>query len=200
MKHDTIHIAGEGEFKLRKRTWGAVVVQSVFLMGLWLLLSGRYDLFHIALGVFSVVVISVWNLRIHQIQFFSGDVPEWERIQYLRVLTYIPWLVWQIILASLQVAYVVLHPKMPVKPRLLRFKAKLPNVGARVILGNSITITPGTITVEIRGEEYLVHALTEDSAGSLVDGTMPARVARLFRKSVGQLVSDVEIIKSETAR
>lgn len=97
----------------------------------------------------------------------------------------------------MQVAYVVLHRRMPIHPVLLKFKVKLPNVGAQVILGNSITLTPGTITIDIKGNEFLVHALIPDSYVGLVDGTMPRRVAELFRKSPPRdIVSDIEIIKS----
>ncbi len=189
-----IIIEGAGEYPLRPRSWRSLIVQGVILMGLWLLMSGHYDLFHIALGMLSVVVVLLLNLHMNSIQFFSRDVPEWEQIQYGRGLAYIPWLSWEIILASLQVAYVVLHPRLPIKPTILRFTAKLPNAGARVILGNSITLTPGTVTLEIQDEEFVVHALIEDSASGLVDGTMPTKVAKLFRKTSGNVVSNVDIV------
>jgi multicomponent Na+:H+ antiporter subunit E len=189
-----IIIEGTGEYPLRPRSWRSLIVQGIILMGLWLLMSGHYDLFHIALGVLSVVVVLLLNLHMNSIQFFSRDVPEWEQIQYGRGLAYIPWLLWEIILASLQVAYVVLHPRLPIKPTILRFTAKLPNVGARVILGNSITLTPGTVTLEIQNEQFVVHALTDESASALVDGTMPTKVAKLFRKTSGNVVSNVNIV------
>jgi multicomponent Na+:H+ antiporter subunit E len=187
-------VEGAGEFPVRARNWRSVLVQGVILMGIWLLMSGHYDLFHISLGLLSVVVVLLMNARINSIQFFTRDVPEWERVQPGRVLAYVPWLFWQIVLASLQVAYVVLHPRMPIKPTILRFQAELPNAGARVILGNSITLTPGTVTLEILNEEFVVHALTEDSSAGLVDGTMPTKVALLFRKRSPNVVSDVKTI------
>jgi multicomponent Na+:H+ antiporter subunit E len=189
-----IIIEGAGEYSLRPRSWRSLLVQGIILMGMWLLMSGHYDVFHIALGVLSVLVVLLLNLHINSIQLFSRDVPEWERIQYGRVLAYIPWLLWQIVLSSLQVAYVVLHPRLPIKPTMLRFTTKLPNVGARVILGNSITLTPGTVTLEIQNEQFVVHALTDDSAAGLVDGTMPTKVAMLFRKTSENVVSNMEIV------
>lgn len=196
MAENSLRIEGEGEFPLRRRTWRAVAIQSILLMGLWLLLSGHYDLFHITLGVISVLIVSLLNAKINHLQFFSKDVPEWERMQFGRALAYIPWLLWQIVLASLQVAFVVLSPRMPVDPSLLRFRANLPNAGARVILGNSITLTPGTLTIEIHNDVFLVHSLIPESYESLVDGSMPVRVAQLFRKRAHEVVSDIRITRT----
>jgi multicomponent Na+:H+ antiporter subunit E len=183
-------------FHLRTRSWRGILVHGMILMTLWLLLSGHYDVFHISLGVVSVVLVLVGNSHLNRIQFFTGDLPEWERARAGRVLRYIPWLVWQIVVASLQVAYVVLSPKIRIDPCLLHFRAKLPNVGAAVILGNSITLTPGTLTIEIRKDEFLVHSLMDESMGGLIDGTMPTMVARLFRARPADVVSDIRIVRS----
>jgi multicomponent Na+:H+ antiporter subunit E len=185
------------ELPLRKRSWRAIVVQAVVLFTFWLILSGHYDPFHLSLGVLSVFIVIALNYRINHVQFFSRDVPEWEKIQVGRVLLYIPWLLWQIVIASFQVAYLVLHPRKPVNPALLKFRAKLPNAGARVILGNSITLTPGTVTCRIEGDEFLVHALTSDSMEDLANGEMPTRVALLFQKVSPNVVSDVHVVRSQ---
>lgn len=120
-------------------------------------------------------------------------------LNYIRLLFYIPWLIWEIIVASLQVAYLVLHPRIPVDPCIVRFKARLPNPVAKVILGNSITLTPGTLTINIDEDEFTVHALTEYSAESIIRDTMPRRVARLFQKRPQSVVDDVRILKSKKA-
>ncbi|MBM4160575.1 MAG: hypothetical protein FJ217_05680 [Ignavibacteria bacterium] len=196
MARSKITIEGAGEFTVRKRKWSGVAVQGLVLMLFWCILSGRYDAFHISIGALSVLIVSLLNARINRLQFFAKDVPEWERIQYGRLLKYIPWLTWQIIVASLQVAYVVLHPRIPVSPLVLKFRADLPNAGASVVLGNSITLTPGTLTIEVRDSEFLVHVLTPASSQSLVDGTMPTKVAKLFRKSASNVVSGVHVVTS----
>ena len=125
---------------------------------------------------------------------FQGVSPV--RIRFFPLLRYIPWLMWQIVIASLQVAYAVLRPKMPVDPALVRFKTRLPNISSKVILGNSITLTPGTITIQIDGDEFLVHALMEVSSSGIVDGTLPTQVAKLYHKKPGEVVRQVEIINS----
>lgn len=180
----------------RKRSWRDILLQSVFLFIFWLLLSGHYDLFHISLGIISIAIVQVLNMNINRIQFFKGDIPEWERLHYGKLVRYLFWLLWQIVVSALQVAYVVLHPRMPINPAIVRFKARMPNVGAAVILGNSITLTPGTITILIESDEFTVHALMDESYAGLTDGTMPKKVARIFRSSTGEIVSDVHIIRS----
>lgn len=184
------------QLHLRKRRIRDVLLQGVLLMMFWLLLSWKFTVAHVAFGVISVALVLILNYRIFRIQFFRGDIPEWERVRIPGFVRYLPWLVLEIVLASLQVAYVVLHPKMPIKPLLLRFQAKLPNLAAKIILANSITLTPGTITIELRNDEFLVHALLDDSISGLTSGEMQTRVAAIFRKSVSNVVSDVRISRS----
>jgi multicomponent Na+:H+ antiporter subunit E len=100
------------------------------------------------------------------------------------------------VISSLQVAYAVLRPKMPIDPALVRFKTKLPNLESRVILGNSITLTPGTITIQIDGDEFLVHALMDVSQSGILDGSLPTQVAKLYERTPEQVVQQVKIIKS----
>ena len=181
------------------------VIQFGLLLGLWLLLSGHYDVFHISMGVFSALVVVLLHIRLREYYFFEEEMAEAKarmkdvftvRIRYGRVLFYIPWLIWQIVVASLQVAAVVLNPKMPIEPALLRFKTKLPATSAKVILGNSITLTPGTITVRIKGDEFLVHALMDASATGITDDSLPKEVAKLYEKKPEQVVQNMKIIKS----
>jgi multicomponent Na+:H+ antiporter subunit E len=181
------------------------VIQFGLLLGLWLLLSGHYDVFHISMGVLSALLVVLLNVRLRKYYFFEEELAEVKarmkdvftvRVRYGRVLFYIPWLIWQIVVASLQVAAVVLNPKMPIDPALLRFKTKLPNTSAKVILGNSITLTPGTITVQIKGDEFLVHALMDTSATGITEDSLPIEVAKLYEKKPEQVVLDMKIIKS----
>ncbi|MCK4829918.1 Na+/H+ antiporter subunit E, partial [bacterium] len=88
------------------------VVQFFLLMGLWLLLSGHYDFFHISMGILSSIIIVLLNLRLRQYYHFTDEVfqtsPLTASLNIFRfLLIYVPWLIWQIIVASLQVAYVV---------------------------------------------------------------------------------------------
>ena len=178
----------------RVRSRRALVIEALFLMGLWLHLSGRFDPFHLALGVGSVLLVMWINAPLKQTQLYSGDTFAWDRANYWALMAYLPWLGWEILLGSIQVAYLVLHPRMPVKPCLIYFRVNLPNLAARVTLGNSITLTPGTVTIRIRGNEFVVHALTRESAESLVHGTMPLRISRIFNGPREHVVSQVRMV------
>jgi multicomponent Na+:H+ antiporter subunit E len=171
------------------------IVQFAVLFILWLVLSGHYDLFHITAGFFSALLVTIIHLRLNKYLFYREKFVREYPISYRRLLIYVPWLVWEIILASLQVAYLVLHPHVPVDPCLIRFRADLPNAASRVILGNSITLTPGTLTVKIEGDVFLVHALTEASAQAIKDGSLPGKVAWLYRHPSEKVIKDFEIHK-----
>lgn len=164
-------------------------------MGFWLHLSGHFDPFHLAVGVGSVCLVMWINAPLKNIQLHSGDTYAWDQANYAALLLYIPWLAWEIVSSSMQVAYLVLHPRMPVKPCLVYFRVNLPNLAARVMLGNSITLTPGTVTVRIRGNEFWVHALTRASAEGLVNGNMPLRVSGIFKGPRKQVVTHVRMVE-----
>jgi multicomponent Na+:H+ antiporter subunit E len=128
--------------------------------------------------------------------YYQKSIAKEHTLRYGRMLLYIPWLIWQIFLASLHVAYLVLHPRLPINPTLLRFKTKLPNIAARVILGNSITLTPGTLTVSIDDDEFLVHALADASQSSIVDGSLPKQVAKLYHRRLTTVIDNIHILKT----
>ena len=181
--------------KGRGRSWRGVVFEGLLLIGLWLHLSGKFDFFHIALGLVIVALVMFINAPLKDIKFFKDDYFAWDCLQYGALICYIPWLVSEIVIASFQVAYLVLHPQMPVTPHLVKFRVNMPNLAAKVILGNSITLTPGTVTIELSGDQFLVHALTQQSAENLVNGKMPTKVARLFDLSASEVVSDVTMFQ-----
>ena len=99
-------------------------------------------------------------------------------------------LVWQVLLANLGVARLVLHPRMPIDPVLLRFRTGWENSLPKVMLGNSITLTPGTFTIRIVDDVFLIHAIHEDLAASLLDGSMQRKVAEVYGET---LVDDMEM-------
>lgn len=172
------------------------IFQFWVLFALWLLLSGHYDLFHISIGAFSALVVTLIHIRINKYLYYQKSIAKEHSLRISRLLLYIPWLIWQIFLASLHVTYLVLHPKCPVNPSLVRFKTKLPNIASRVILGNSITLTPGTLTVSIDDDEFLVHALTEASHSGIVDGSLPKQVAKLYHRRPTTVIDNIRITKT----
>jgi multicomponent Na+:H+ antiporter subunit E len=99
---------------------------------------------------------------------------------FFRFMSYLPWLFYQILLANLHVARMVLHPRMPINPGIVEFKTKLKSGLSMTTLANSITLTPGTITIDIRDGKYYVHALTKKVTDDLLSGEMENRVASIY--------------------
>lgn len=150
-------------------------IATFFIMfAFWVLLSGMFDAFHLSLGVLSCLLVTHFS---HDLLFSR----EWSS-SWLRHLTgwvlYLPWLVKEIFLASLQVAYIVLHPRMleMIDPQLIRFRTRLKSNFSKVTFAQSITLTPGTIAVSIDADEFTVYALTRSAAEAL-PGEMERRVA-----------------------
>lgn len=162
-------------FKLR-----GLIIQALLLMSLWLILSGHFDLEHILYGVLSVILVILLNLKIRNIPLSSQEYITQSSIKIPRLIIYLFWLVWQIVKSGFFVAYLTLHPKMPINPMIVRFRSDLPNSVAKVILGNSITLTPGTLTLDIQDEYFTVHALVDETGQDLVTGEMETRVGRLY--------------------
>ncbi|MCU0538479.1 MAG: Na+/H+ antiporter subunit E [Desulfobacterales bacterium] len=176
-------------------------VQAVLLMAVWLILSGMYDFIHIFYGVISVAFVVWLNDRLTPLPL-AGERCGERRIIFSRLLLYIPWLLWQIALSGIYVAGVVLNPHPRLAPTIVRFTSRQPGVVARVILGNSITLTPGTITLAINGDLFTVHALTADTAAGLISGDMESRVGRLYCEGLSpeDACCDVYMLKSRGER
>jgi multicomponent Na+:H+ antiporter subunit E len=127
----------------------------VVLAAMWLLLSGHYTPLILGFGSGSVVLVVYLAHRM--------DVADHEGVPlYLggRLLGYIPWLMKEILVANIAVAKVILHPKLPISPIMVHFKGTQKTDMGRFIYANSITLTPGTITTGVEGNEFEIHALT----------------------------------------
>lgn len=163
---------------------------------LWILFSGKFDPFHLGLGVVSVALVA-W---LHK----QGPSPDRGKPvarpfrasigDLFRLSHYLLWLHLQIVKANLHVIYLALHPRMLeiIDPQVIRYRSGLKSGIAHFVLGNSITLTPGTVTIRITDDEYLVHAITPKAAGDMIadleaQGETPAemerRVAAVFERS-----------------
>ena len=136
---------------------------SLFLI--WLLWSGHYDSLTLGFGVASCV-LGVIDREGHPIHLL------------LRLLTYGPWLIWAIVKANLDVAGRILKPGLPISPQLIRVKASQKSDLGKVIYANSITLTPGTVSVDVDGSEILVHAISREAAADVETGDMDRRVVQ----------------------
>lgn len=144
------------------------------MLAFWVLLSGMFDGFHLTLGVVSCAIVAVFSHKL----LIPGGRHSWLR-GIVGMALYLPWLLWQVLVANLQVAWIVMHPRMleMIDPQLISFRTRLRHPFSRVTFGQSITLTPGTITVGINEDEFTVYALTRAAAEEL-PGEMERRVAR----------------------
>lgn len=146
---------------------------ALFLFAFWLALSGHYTPVLVGAGLASAVVCAVAARRILVVD------PEGHPLQLLvGTLTYYPWLVWEIVKSAWAVTRIILDPKLPISPTMTRVLASQRTSAGLATYGNSITLTPGTLTVGITGNELTVHALTGDGALDLESGRMDRRVSR----------------------
>ncbi len=163
----------------RRRTFSVSFILSfIILFAIWLLLSGKFDLFHLTLGFISCALISIYTGDL----LFPSSKTEGLLGLWFRFIKYIPWLIYQVFIANLHVLYLVFHPRMKelIDPRIVRFDSKLKSEMARVTFANSITLTPGTITVNVSiFGDFAVHAIDAPSAESL-PGQMEQRIAGVF--------------------
>jgi multicomponent Na+:H+ antiporter subunit E len=151
-----------------------VLTQGLLLGVAWLLWSGHYTPLLLSFGALSVLLVLGLSRRMDVIDHEGAPA----HITF-RMLLYIPWLAWQVVLSNLHVARVILSPSLPVNPRFIKVRASQKQEFGQVIYANSITMTPGTVTVEVAGSVLTVHALTDQSAEGLRTGDMDRRVTRV---------------------
>ena len=145
----------------------------------WLFWSGMFDLFHVSLGLISSAIVVKWtgHLFVESSQSFSRRLVEWFRFEIYSV-----WLLWQIILANIQVFKLAFHPNILslIHPEFISFKTNLKGDVAKFILAQSITLTPGTVTVTINENEFKVYAINNEAASG-VPGDMEKKVSEIYK-------------------
>jgi multicomponent Na+:H+ antiporter subunit E len=141
------------------------------LFVLWFLLSGHATPLLLGLGVVSSLCVVLIARRMDVIDPEGHPIHlSWQAVLYW------PWLVVEIFKANIDVARAIVRPRMPIRPTVLRVKASQKSDLGRVIYANSITLTPGTVTLSVDGETLEVHALTPGAAEDLLSGDMDRRV------------------------
>ena len=149
----------------------------------WLVLSGKFDAMHVGMGVISCLLLSYLCA---DLLFQDSNTSTVQRLrQFVKFTTYLGWLFWQIILANFHVFRVAFSPRMEklLSPRMVTFETQLKKELSRFVLANSITLTPGTVTVRVEGSRFLVHALNKTAARDL-PGSMEQRIANIFEKNL----------------
>lgn len=162
------------------------ILLAAILFVFWIVLSGMMKAKFLIIGFFTSLIIAWLTgplLRLPSLArknevYLAFDFP------YLKFIKYLPWLLWEVVKANIDVVKLVLNPKMPIDPVIIKFKKPMANPLAHVILANSITLTPGTITMDLEEGVYYVHAISKEAAEALApkegEGEMPRRVAYIF--------------------
>ena len=145
----------------------------VTLFGFWVAMSGELVPFLLGAGLVSAVAVALMGRRMAVVDaegapfsFGPGAVTYW------------PWLIREIAKSAWDVTKIIVDPRLPISPTLVRVKSGQRTVVGRVTYANSITLTPGTISIELAGDEILVHALTRTGAEDLQSGGMNRRVSQ----------------------
>ncbi len=145
----------------------------------WVILSGLLDEFHIGLGILSCVLVTWLSSGL---LFNDRSLRFHSRLrQAFRLLFYLSWLLWQIVLANIHVLRISFSPRVKeqIQPQLVRFRSGLKSDFEKYVLAQSITLTPGTVTLQIDDDVFLVHAISDVAAKGLM-GSMADRVRHLF--------------------
>ncbi len=148
------------------------------LFAFWLLLSGFFTAFLMVAGAVTALAVVLFSRRMDIVDHEGHPV----HLAPRALLVYWPWLIKEIMKSGWQVSTIILQPSLPVSPQLVRIRATQKTDVGRTVFANSITLTPGTISVEVGRDEFLVHALTHSSARELAKGEMDRRVTQFERE------------------
>ncbi|MCK4392488.1 Na+/H+ antiporter subunit E, partial [Candidatus Bipolaricaulota bacterium] len=107
--------------------------------------------------VLTGVVLSALVAVFGHTYFTKQGLRHFSLKKLLYFIIYIPIFFWEVLKANLDVAYRVLHPKMPIKPGIVLIRTGLKSDTGKLVLANSITLTPGTLTMDVEGEHLLIH-------------------------------------------
>jgi len=151
-----------------------LVSSVLFLFGFWLVLSGYFTPFLITMGFLTALGV-VWLARRMDVIDREGHPVH---LGPRALFSYWPWLLVEIIKSGWDVTRIILNPRLPVSPTLLRFEPTQKSDVGLATHANSITLTPGTISIEAGHGEFLVHAVTEAGADGIRGGEMDQRVTR----------------------
>lgn len=151
-----------------------MLVLLAVLIATWLLWSGIFKPLLLVLGIFSCLLTIYVK---HRMRYFETDV---FALGYgRRLFTYWVWIAKEVVKSSLDVARIVIDPKLPISPQVVTIKASCTHPVDQAILANSITLTPGTLALDVHNGGISVHTLTKAGADDLLKGEMDRRVAAL---------------------
>lgn len=148
------------------------------LMAFWLLLSGRFDPHLVASGLITSAVITLASAPL--LERTIGPAATHPRVRLLPAVPLIGWVLWRMLLSALQLARIVLDPRLPPEPGIVRFRTDLTSPAARTVLSTAITLVPGTMTLEVEGDVLTIHTFTPDAVSDFASAELQNRIAKVF--------------------
>ncbi len=151
----------------------------LLLLMFWIILCEKISLEIVVFGIIFSFLISYINSNVFTFMHLSNF------FKFNKVTLYVKFiflLIKEIFIANIQVAKIVLNPRISISPCLVKFKTTLKNNLSKTILANSITLTPGTITVSIDGDEFIIHCLNEEYGESLTNSTFEKLLIQIEEK------------------
>ena len=159
------------------KPYARILILAVLLIAAWVLWSGYLKPLLLGLGALSCL-LTVWIVR--RMGYFDDENfafhYDW------RLLGFWAWLGREVVVSSIEVARVVLRRRLVVEPKVVNIDGSGLGPVDLALLGNSITLTPGTLTLDVHEDRLLVHALTAEGAAALERGEMQRRVAALRKR------------------
>jgi multicomponent Na+:H+ antiporter subunit E len=159
----------------------SAIGQALTLFGVsflfYLALAGSIEAFEVVTGAITagIVAASLWGVSLT-----TPVSPASSLTRLIRFILYVPYLLWAITKANLEIAYVVLHPDLPIDPEMVEFDAAVFSALPVMTLANSITLTPGTLTVDVSRQHFTIHTLTGGSREDLLDGSLERAVRFVY--------------------
>lgn len=141
----------------------------ILLFGFWMLLTYTTDVFSFFIGLIVVGFVLWFNRDLLLIET-ETDLYTFRGI--IRLIRFFIVLLREIVIANIQVAKIVLNPKMPIQPSFFKYPIKLKKPLNQVIYANGITLTPGTLTIDVQEDYFIIHALTDSAKNGLFDSDL----------------------------
>ena len=166
----------------------------VVLFGFWMVLSGRTETKFIVYGLLTAAITTWVTYPLLLVPNKEGSKKYFVfGVSIPKFIMYFFWLMWQLVLANIDVLLATTAQELDIDPKVVRFYFRADNPMASVVLANSITLTPGTVTINVTDDGlYEIHALTRGAAAGVLDGSMQKKVAALYGEKFDFAVAEGE--------
>jgi multicomponent Na+:H+ antiporter subunit E len=146
----------------------------------WILITGSFSPWNIVRGLVVAVVVVLVTKLVFRIQLPEDITP---RFLLVRFPVFLAWLGWEIIKANINLALILLRPRLVIDPKIVSFRSALPGDFRNTVLADTITVTPGTLTLDAEDDVLTVHCLAPAHKKGLLEDRSPQRMVRwLFRR------------------